>query len=36
VAKGGAEFFGWLLFALADLAAINHYVMFVRGPVDAD
>ncbi len=27
----------WFFLALADLASINHYVMFVRGPVvDAD
>ncbi len=31
-----AECFGWFLFALADLAAIDYYVMLVRGPVDAD
>ena len=36
VAKGFTEFFGWSLFALADLAAIDHYVMLVGGPVDAD
>jgi len=34
--KASRNCFGWLLLALADLAAINYNVMLVRGPVDAD
>ena len=36
MAKGFTEFFGWSLFALANLAAIDHHVVLVGGPVDTD
>jgi len=36
VSEGIAELFGRLLFALADLAPIDHHIVVVCGPVDAN
>jgi hypothetical protein len=36
VSKGGAELFGRLLLALADVAPIDHDIMLVSRPIDAD
>jgi len=36
VAEGVTELFGWLLLSLADLSAVDHYVVFVSDAIDAD
>jgi hypothetical protein len=36
VSKGGAELFGFFLFALADVAPVDHDIMLVSRPIDAD
>src|SRR5207245_1265090 len=36
VSEGFTELFGWFFLPLADLAAIDHHVVLVRGPVDTD
>jgi len=36
VSKVAAEFLGWLLFALADLPAVDDHVVFVGDAIDAD
>jgi len=34
--KGVAKLFGWLLLSLADLAAVDHHIVFVRDAVYPD
>jgi hypothetical protein len=36
VPKGVAKLFGWLLLALVNLSAVDHYIMLVRDSVNAD
>jgi hypothetical protein len=36
VSEGVAKLFGWFLFAFADLPAVDHHVVLVGRPVNAD